>query len=253
MNLTGLNANLHRDLKLRQPQSLDHTRHSHAVSIAVAEIPRAALSYPVMFVRNDSGFQPVALLSLVPNENQFLDGDAWQASYIPAAVRVYPFQLYGEQVLIDTESAALSTAEGEALFNESSEPTALLNERLDFLRACQAADAETQRWCTRLAERGLLVERHADVVSPAGVHYQLDGFYTVDGEKLAALPDADLANLLRDNSLMLIHAHMLSLDNLIGLAAQRDKPAASHAKPEAGTAPSSKGKRRDTRSSRTQH
>jgi hypothetical protein len=223
MNLTGLSSENHRDLKLSPTPSYRHAEGFHSVALAAGEITKAALSYPVLFIRTETGFHPIALLSLIRDENQYLSGDAWQATYIPAAIRLYPFRLAGEQVLIDESAPNFADAEGEPLFTAEGEPTPVLNTALGFLRTCHAAEAETQRWCEHLAKLELLTGQRLDVVSPRGTRYRLDGFHVVDAAKIALLPDTTLTLLVRDGSLALIHAHLLSLEHLVTLAAQRDR------------------------------
>ncbi|PKM43777.1 MAG: hypothetical protein CVV05_13015 [Gammaproteobacteria bacterium HGW-Gammaproteobacteria-1] len=222
-NLIGLDSNEHRDLKLHRVASYSFADKLHAATLAKAEVLQAALSYPVLFGLRESAYRPVALLSLVADENQFVEGDAWRASYIPAAMRVYPFRLAGEQVLIDASAPHFAAGEdGEALFTEDGEPAPALGQALEFLRACHAEENATQAWCRRLADLGLLVEQNAEVVSPAGKRYGVTGFHVVDRQALAALPDSDLGELVRDGSMALIDAHILSLEHLVALAKQRD-------------------------------
>lgn len=222
MNLIGLNLESHKDLKLKRMASYCHGEGFHSASLAIAEIAKAALSYPILFVPIEEGFHPIALLSLVSNENQYLDGEKWNARYIPAAVRIYPFRLAGEQVLVDESAPHFASHDGELLFTDMGEPTPVLNEALGFLRAYHAAEADTQQWCKRLADLGLLVERQVEVVSPKGERYRLEGFFVVDAVKITQLSDAELAALARDGSLSLIYAHLSSLEHLITLATQRD-------------------------------
>lgn len=240
----ALSAERHRNLKLQRSASLRHAVGYHAVTLVAAEIPKAGRSYPVLFARQDDKVQPVALLSLVEGENQFLEGDTWLAEYVPAAIRAYPFRLAGEQVLIDESAAMLSETEGDALFAEDGQPAACLTGAIDFLREFYVADAATRAWCERISTLGLLGERQAEIVSPQGVRYRVDGFWAVDEAKLATLSDDVLAALVKDGSLALIYAHLLSLEGLVALAARRDAIATTPAAPpadEAAEAP--KGKR----------
>ncbi len=229
MNLNGLSQDKHKNLKMHRAASFGFTEKWHSLTLATGEMAKAALHYPLLFVRTDAGFHPVALLSLVQNENQYLDGDTWRATYVPAALRVYPFRLAGEQVLIDESAPHFSNKDGEVLFTEKGEPTPILADALNFLRTCHAAEEQTQAWCKHLDELSLLVDRSVDVVSPQGARYRLEGFYVVDTIKIGLLPDTVLTVLVRDGSLALIHAHLLSLEHLVTLAAWRDGHAISEA------------------------
>lgn len=223
MELTELNINKHRHLKLQPMPSFRHVEGTNLVALGAEEIPRAALAYPVVFARTENGFHPFALLGLSETENLYLEDNKWLANYIPAAVRSYPFRFAGERVLIDESAPHFEGEKGAELFDESGSPSTALNEQLTFLGACRTAELETSAWVERLVKLDLLVERHAEVVSPQGRRYRLQGFYMVDAARIPLLADKDLTVLARDGSLSLIYAHLLSLEHLISLAARRDR------------------------------
>ena len=62
-------------------------------SVMVHEFSRAASIYPIVFIEDKTKdqFKPVVLLGLEEGENLFVQGDTWQAIYIPAIFRRYPF------------------------------------------------------------------------------------------------------------------------------------------------------------------
>jgi hypothetical protein len=190
--------------------------------LTAAELPKAALVYPIVFAQAEDGLHPFAVLGLSANENLYLEGDAWVASYLPASVRLYPFRFAGERILIDEAAPHFSGEEGAALFDESGAPSAALNEQLAFLRNCYAAEVDTAAWVARMAALGLLIEQDINVVSPQGKRYTLQKFHVIDAAKIPLLPDTVLTTLARDGSLALIHAHLLSLEHLVSLATRRD-------------------------------
>ena len=223
MSLNGLDSDKHRDWKLHRTQSYQHMASYHSVAIGNWEMGKVAMSYPVVFECVETGYRPVALLSLVQQENQYLIGDNWRVAYVPAAVRVYPFRLLEDRVLIDEAAPHFKPSEqGESLFTEAGEPTPVLQEAMSILHKCQQEESLTRQWCKRMAELELFTELTIEIVSPQGVHYRLVGFHGVDAKKLGALSDTQLATLARDGSLALIHMQQMSLDHLLVLAAQRD-------------------------------
>src|SRR5581483_9315510 len=78
---------------------LDHgwARGLNAVFVGAAEMPRAALDYPLAFVRDHATgeFVSVAILGLRAGENLFVDAHGrWRShAYVPGYVRRYPFCL----------------------------------------------------------------------------------------------------------------------------------------------------------------
>ena len=86
----------------------------------------------------------------------------------------------------------------------------------------QLENFETEVERTRLAgallvEKGLLRDMRFDATLPDGSKVSVDGFLTVDEDKLAKLSDADLLALNRNGLMGLIHAHQISLGNMARL------------------------------------
>ena len=96
---------------------------------------------------------PVALLGLRNEENLFIVGDgSWNACYIPAFVRRYPFVFAetgeeGQRVAcINASFSGFSCGDGEALF-ENGEATQILTQAIDFLEEYQKQHISTERLC----------------------------------------------------------------------------------------------------------
>jgi hypothetical protein len=65
-----------------------------------------------------------------------------------------------------------------------------------------------------LVEKDLLRDMRFDATLPDGSKLGVDGFLTIDEQKLSALSDADVLMLSRNGLLGLIHAHQISLGNM---------------------------------------
>ena len=204
----------------------------HAVFVAATEIPEAALEYPIVFVHSgelDAGgapvVSPVALLGLVPGENLFVQGGRWQARYVPAFVRRYPFVSGRRGPMIDMAWSGLSPIDGEPLFDEAGRPTPTLAAALDFLARFDAEALRTRGFTARLAALELLQPLQADATLPDGTRLTVEGFRVVDEDRLRALPDAEVLELHRSGMLMLVHLHRASLArmrHLVELKALRE-------------------------------
>jgi len=223
MALIGLDIEQHHNLKLLRQSSFEFAVQFNLVALVANEFALAALNYPILFVEGQSGFVPVALLSLVSDENQYVQNDQWQAAYVPAGIRTYPFRLAGEHVLIDDTAPHLSVSEGDALFTDEGQATLTLQNVLAFLRESHAAEEQTKKWCQQLASLDLFEKQNVLVTSPEGQRYQLEDFYVIAADKITLLPDSELIRLVRDDSLAKIYAHQGSLEHLLKLAIQRDK------------------------------
>ncbi|HJW10509.1 MAG TPA: SapC family protein [Albitalea sp.] len=217
----------HRHKRLQNLSDYSVTQQMHAVFVAASEFPLAALEFPIIFVntgeRLASGrpmVSPVALLGLVANENLRLAGTRWDARYVPAFIRRYPFLTAGVQgaqapaVFVDASWSGFHDSEGEPLFDADGQPTPLLKGAIEFLQRFDAEQQRTRAFCTRVVELDLLKEMAADATLPNGETLKVEGLVMVDEEKLNALPDALVLELHRSGMLMLLQAHLMSLANM---------------------------------------
>ncbi|MES2957699.1 MAG: SapC family protein [Pseudomonadota bacterium] len=223
-----------------QPQALDRVQHRsvrikpgdlryartagmNALFLTAVEFSDACREYPIVFV--DAGksadgqreVAPMAVLGLQQGENLMLRADgSWAARYTPALLRGYPFglaQVDGDSyaVCIDAKAAALSTDEGERLFDDAGEATPFLVEQRRFVEEVEREAQRTRLFGRRLLELDLLRTTRFDATTPDGQKVSVDGFLALDEERLGALPDATVLDLHKSGVLALIHAHRISL------------------------------------------
>lgn len=219
----------HRALKLDvAAKDLSTVKALNAFFVAGGEFGDACKEYPVVFVQagqDEAGkpqVAPIAVFGLRAGENLCIEGDEWRVRYVPASLRLYPFamaRVEGDQlvVCIDQSWKGFNTADGQALFDEQGEPTEFTRQVQQQLEAFEADVERTRLACSLLLEKGLLRDMRFDATLPDGQQLAVDGFLTVDDEKLRALPDADLLALARNGLLGLVHAHQLSLGNMTRL------------------------------------
>ena len=218
----------HRELKLNlAARDLVNVSKLNAFFVAGTEFTDACKEYPVVWVaagKSDDGKQlvaPIAVFGLKGEQNLCIDGDAWRVRYVPAMLRLYPFALArvaaNEMVVCMDEGWIGFGNAGQALFDANGEPSAFT---LDVQKQLENFEQEVER--TRLAgvmlvDKGLLRDMRFDATLPDGSKLVVDGFLTIDEEKMAALSDADLVVLARNGLLGLIHAHQISLGNMAKL------------------------------------
>jgi hypothetical protein len=222
-----LDSNVHRHKKLQPLSDYSITKGMHAVFLTATEFPHAGLDFPIIFVNTGERLadgramiSPVALLGLVANENLHLDGTRWDARYLPAFIRRFPFLTAGVQgsaspgVFVDASWSGFSDTDGEPLFDADGKPTATLTRAVEFLQRFDEEQQRTRLFCTRIVELELLKEMQADATLPNGEKLKVEGFLTVDEEKLTTLPDATVLELHRSGMLMLVQSHLMSLINV---------------------------------------
>ena len=218
----ALDREKHRKLKVRATGSFGFAGKANSLYLAGVEFSEACKEFAIVFTRVGSGRTvPVAMLGLRARENLFVDAQGkWDANYIPAFVRRYPFvlaELPGRAemaVCVDEAFTGLNSSDGEALFDANGNDTPFLHNALDFLRRYQAEYLRTEAFCQRLEQAGLLMEMNAKADLVDGRTFTINGLLIVDEKKLIALPDPVALSLLRSGELHLISMHLVSLSNM---------------------------------------
>lgn len=217
-NPVALSKENHKNTKLNtQGNNFDFARNTNSVLLAGVEFTEAAKEYPIVFAQAGEATVPVALLGLRAVENLFVDADgSWQARYIPAFVRRYPFVLgetgkEGERmVCIDESFAGFSETEGEALF-ENDQPTPVLKQAMEFLEEYQRQYVRTEQFVKRLLDNDLLKSLNAQVDLEDGNQFGLSGLMVVDEAKLLLMSDDEALAFFKSGELAWVYCHLMSL------------------------------------------
>ncbi|PZO01034.1 MAG: peptidase [Alphaproteobacteria bacterium] len=207
---------------------------SHIVPLTVTEFAPGALSYPVVFLGDNK--QPCAVMGLRQGENLYIDmaGDFRPEAYIPAYVRRYPFVFANDDtqnrmILCVDRAAPFLVEGGETPLFENGEPSAYVNQAMEFCNNFEQERARTDSFVKLLTDLDLFETREANFTprnpdGSAGTPQKLAEYFAVSEEKLKALPAEKLVELRDNGALGQIYAHLVSLlgwDRLIALAFQR--------------------------------
>ena len=200
----------------------------NSVPLMAVEFPQAASEYAIVFAGPENEVIPAVILGVRGNENLFLSKDSrWQAKYVPAFLRLYPFVFSRSDdrfvLCVDEEFPGFNQdGRGQRLFGEDEKPTPYLDKVLKFLQEYQAQFLRTQRFCNKLRELDLLEPMQAQVTVDARRRHSLGGFMAVSREKLKALPGDKLAELAKTDELELLYLHLQSMRNFDGLRDRLD-------------------------------
>ncbi|GCL61646.1 SapC family protein [Pseudaquabacterium pictum] len=233
----------HRDLKLDlAARDLGTVSGLNAFFVAGTEFSDACKEFPVVWVaagQDDTGkpqVAPIAVFGLQQGKNLCVDANGWRTRYVPAVLRLYPFALARvaptEMVVCFDESWPGFGSQGEVLFDSATEPSAFTKNVQQQLESFETEVERTRMAGAVLVEKGLLRDMRFDATLPDGSKLTVDGFLTVDEDKLNKLSDADVVALTRNGLMGLIHAHQISLGNMARLVEWHverlaaDKPAA---------------------------
>ncbi|HYC45993.1 MAG TPA: SapC family protein [Burkholderiales bacterium] len=226
------------------------TTHSYAFSAGVNAVPlmaveflRAAAEYAIVFTPAGDEIMPAVVLGIRNDQNLYLTADAqWQAKYVPAFIRRYPFVFSTSAdsatltLCIDESYPGLNNeGRGERLFTDERKPSPYADQVLKFLQEYQASFQRTRAFGKRVKEAGLLEPMEAQVTTPKGEKFSLGGFMAVSRQKLRALSGDTLASLAKTDELELLYLHLYSMRNFNEVK-ERLVTAASRAPEEAAAA-----------------
>lgn len=212
--------------KLRVIQSGDYTRHRtrHLIPIISQDFFTLAAEFPLVFVKDNAveRFVPVAIMGLREGENLYCQTEQWKAPVVPVRFNNAPFSMtrvdaQSDQLalLIEEDSPLLSETEGEPLFKESGERSDYLEKRIEELLAIAQQSVQTENICQLFAEKELFATQQLQLQHrPDAPRYNIDGVYTIDEQKLNALPDEDFLDFRKRGLIPLIYAHLCSLQQL---------------------------------------
>ncbi|MBL8288229.1 MAG: SapC family protein [Rubrivivax sp.] len=255
-----INPQLH-----RQAVALDHQQHRqlkvdfpvtdwtvaeglNAIFVAATEFTDVSREYPIVFVRAGKGTDgrdlvaPVAVLGVLPAQNLYVQGPeagtgarGWRASYKPAVLQAYPFcigRVDDERfaVCVDMAWKGLGNDRALPLFEADGQPAQVLKAMQQHLELLEGEIQNTRRFGERLLELELLQDRRFDATLPDGRRHSVDGFLTIDQDKVLKLSDSVIGELHRNGMLGLMHLHWASLGLmrlLVDWHLQREQAAAA--------------------------
>ncbi|QIK77748.1 SapC family protein [Sphingomonas piscis] len=232
-NRVPLDNVAHANLRAAVRRGADFGDAVNQTLVVPTEFESVQREYPI-FIRKDAEGQwvAVALLGLDRGENLFLEGDRWQARYIPAVHRRGPFFLGirgdGEArelaVHVDLDDPRIGETEGEPLFREHGGDSPYLDHVTQALHLIHEGLAAGRGFYAALERMGLLqpVELDADVGD--GKTYAITGLFTVGMQQFQSLGAAQLEELHRAGylaPLIFIRASLPNMNHLIDIKKRR--------------------------------
>lgn len=216
----------HADLSVEVGADYGFSRRVNSVPLMAVEFPHAAAEYAIVFSGTSQAFIPAVILGMRADENLYLKEDgSWEAKYVPAFVRRYPFVFSSSQdgktftLCIDEAFPGFNReGRGQRLFDAEKKPTEYVAKVLKFLEQYQAEFRRTQAFCQKLKELDLLEPMRAQASLKSGERLALTGFMAVSRERLKALPAETLAELAKTDALELLYLHLQSMRNFSAMA-----------------------------------
>lgn len=215
----------HRHLRVHTQRSAALGDARQSVLALPAEFRQLQAHFPIVFqlVEGDAGFQPVALFGLEEGQNLFLNDTGWDAPAVPMALQRDPFMIGRAaddtlQLHIDLDSPRIvKPVEGEvgtALFLPHGGFSDYLDHVVQLMEHLHAQAQHLPAFIEALTRHQLLEPFVIDIETAGGEQGRLSGLFTVNEERLAALPGAALEALAREGHLLPIYMQIASLAQL---------------------------------------
>lgn len=236
-DIQALNREEHRDLRVIVRRGAEFGENVHLAPVVADELRSLVLEYPVILVKDKvSGrYSMCALLGFEDGENLFLEGQKWDAIYVPVHIRRQPFSLFytAEKdggpdpsslvIAIDMESNRVQKEEGEKLFDEEGNQTQLLQNVHDLLAGVGTSGASTEAFINVLVEHDLIAPASLDVQFAGGEKRRFEGIYTVQDDKLNNIEGETLSELYKHGYLQAAWLMLASIDNVRKLLQRKAK------------------------------
>ncbi|KFI08788.1 SapC family protein [Massilia sp. BSC265] len=196
------------------------------------EFRQVQAHYPIVFRRTDDaiGYEALALFGFETGENLFLgsqESPGWDAHYVPLNIERRPFLIgrHGDElnIHIDLDNPRVSRTEGEELFLPYGGTSPYLERIHSVLLTLHQGLQAMPAFVGALVDHELLESFVADIELNDGSQHRLMGFYTINEERLQALPGAALERLHRAGHLEAIYMAVASLSNFRDLIARRER------------------------------
>ncbi|CAA6816274.1 MAG: Peptidase [uncultured Sulfurovum sp.] len=229
-NIVPINKEKHLKTKVKAVNNFDFVKDVHIASVMVHEFSRASSVYPIVFLEDQAKdqFKPVVLTGLEEGENLFVEGNKWDASYIPAIVRRYPFALAqtGKDsqytICIDEESEFVNEEEGQSLFNEQGEAGEVIEKVKQYLTELQQMEQFTIEFSAYMSKNNMFTPLNMKVRVGSEVK-NISGAYVINEERFNALSDEKFIEMRSKKYIPVIYSHLSSLAQIERLVAFKDE------------------------------
>ncbi|NCT84672.1 MAG: SapC family protein [Comamonadaceae bacterium] len=214
-----LNNITHRDLRVVTERGARWGDDVMSAPATPDEFRRLQAHYPIVFKPDGQGsFLPVVLFGLQEGQNLFLSEAGWDADYLPLSMQRLSFSIGLAEdemrMMVDMASPRISDgAAGEAVFLPHGGTTEFIENANAVLRALHEGLQAMPDFVQTLQAHGLLESFVLEVQHPDGSRGQLQGFYVIHEERLAALDAATVALLHQADYLQPIYMAIASLSN----------------------------------------
>lgn len=231
-----LNNVTHQDLRVSTRFGIEFGDNMGMVPAFPTEFAELQREYPIFFRKDAAGqYQSVALLGFDHRENLYLQGDRWNASYLPGAVARGPFLIgFQEQdvdgalrvepvIHVDLDHPRVLVGQGEPIFLPQGGHSPYLQHIITVLRGINDGVEASKAMFAAFDEMELIQPMTLDVRFDEGNGVNLTGLFGIDRERLTALSAVSLHSLHRSGWLEGAYLVLASMHNMRRLIAEKQR------------------------------
>ncbi len=230
-NIIPLHHERHLNLKLQESSDFTIFEREHVIPIVIHEFARAALDFPVIFVKNSQTgqFQSVILTGMSEGENLFVNKNEWGANFIPEIVKIHPFKLMKNEhdhsqlmMAIDQGSSLCNEDKGQRLFKDNGDESDYLKTRKEQITNHFEHSQITEAFIEVMTKLDVF-EKCDLTITLKNEKMNLNGFYFIDEKRLNNLADDLFLDLKKRGFLQVIYSHLLSIHQIDKLVKLKTK------------------------------
>lgn len=243
--LVAIDKQIHRDLSIDISKAEQHGAELNLIPAVLSEFVNLAVQYPIVFTKNgETGeFVCAAMLGFESKENLFWQDEEWQGMYLPLQLQRQPFYI-GESsdqgiektdenkdyvVCIDIESPMINEAEliktdsCNKLYTDDGKESDYLIQAKNTLANLLQGEADNKAFLTALKAMDLIQPLSLEIAFVNEQTTRLNGLYTINQDKLAALSGENITVLHQSGLLQPIYTMIASLAQVYALIERKNK------------------------------
>lgn len=238
-SIQPLDDAVHRDVRIRAGYGPNLWPPHQMVPVVLSEFAKAGGCYPIFLTKHPATgrFEFSVLLGIAPSENLFIDAAGNWDGYVPLSVRRHPFGVGirksgpvisgdGQLITIDLESPRVGYEQGDSIFLEQGGHAPILQRANEALMALVDGAAQSDQFVRLLLELELVEPIQVTASLDSGKRLELEALYTINEERVRALPDDVAGEFNRNGALKLIYTQIQSLQKFDALVALKNRHAA---------------------------
>lgn len=227
--ITVVSYQEHGNKRWYKPENFGFAAKDRFLVLGLSEIPKAMLSLPLAFAKNDAGYFPVVVQGFITGKNLLVNADGkWLADYVPLLYRSRPFKLAKNPssqfiLCVDEDSGLISeTAAGYPFFADekalADEVNAIAAQLMQF-----ESDRERSAQLCKLLDANGLFEPWVLQLQQEKEILNVEGMYRINEKKLNELAAEPLLEIRRLGGLVICYAQLFSMQHVqqLGSVAQR--------------------------------